>query len=433
MTASPPRFKFLDFMKGLALLLILWAHLGLWWHDGSWTSIHTFMVIFFIRPFGPSNFIFASIFGLLLSVEMRENEGQQKMFRTRMVKRTAVFLVIGCILNLINISDDVFAPGALIAAGLLRVLLNCNIFTFLGIAQIAIYFARKINVAIQVALVALVFVSYYLVVNAFTAECNAIGVDYRLGDLFLSDISTPVAILYFLLMFENSMAPLVPYIALVFLVNIVYRGLIKLLAAPATPVQRDRIKAEMRRVAVASALISLAGVILGIMPSPGAINQVEYLNLINDDAYRIWNPGIGGFPLFLQPANPAYVLYSFGLVSLLVLGGTWLIDFTRRKWVHIDLIATFGSYSLTVFITHAVASFITIRIGLLAFSALIATIIVLYVAGIYFWHKRFRGRLSLEWFMRKFLATDFIQGIKARRGRKQEDQGDAGYRRNGGS
>lgn len=414
LTTPPLRFKFLDFMKGIALIMILWVHLGLWWQDGSWTSAHAFALIFFMRPFGATNFIFVSIFGFLLSIEIREKDGQKKAFRTRMIKRSIIFLGIGCILNIINLASDIFDPAVFLAPKLLRLLLTCNIFTFLGLAQIVIYLGRKLSPAIQVILIAGIFASYYLLVNALTAECNTLGINYRYGDLYLSDIASPVAILYFLFMFENSMAPLVPYIAMVFIVNLVYRNLIKLLAIPTVSIEREKVKAEMRRVAWASILIACAGVILGIMSSPGAINQMEYLDLVHDDAFRIWNPSIGGYPLFLQACNPGHILYAFGLLSLLVLGGTWMIDLNPKKRVIVDIFATFGSYSLTVFITHSVASFFPLPLSFLAFSVLSGVVILLYVAGIWYWDKLLSGKLSLEWLLGQFLATDVIQRIKQR-------------------
>ncbi len=423
MTAPQPRFKFIDFMKGIAIVLILWVHLGLWWEDGSWTSARAFATIFFIRPFGPANFIFASIFGVLLSAEMREKDGDNRAYQTRMMRRSIVFLGIGGILNLINLVTDVFNPAVPLAASLLRVLLTCNIFTFLGLAQMIIYVGRRLHPAIQVALIVGIFATYYLVVNAFTAECNALGVDYRHGDVFLSDIASPVALLYFLLMFENSMSPLVPYIALVFIVNLVYKNLIKLLAVPASSIQMEKVKAEMRRIAVVSVLMTFTGVIMGIMSSPGAINQMEYEDFINADPFRIWNPDIGGFPLFLQPANPGYVLYSFGIVSLLELGGTWIVDLNHRKSAFVDLFAIFGAYSLTVFITHAAAALFPFKVDILAFMALYGIVAFLYVAGIWYWDKKNRGKFSLEWLLKQFLAGDVIGRIKRRGEGKHEERG----------
>jgi hypothetical protein len=424
LTTLPSRFKFLDFMKGIALVFILWAHLGMWWQDGSWTSAHAFGVVFIFRPFGPSNFIFASIFGLLLSVETREKGGPGKAIPSRLLKRSVVFIGIGCILNLIGIAKDIFNPDVLFALSLLRVLLNCNIFTFLGIAQLVIYYGRKLHPAIQVILIAGIVSTYYLLAGAFTAECNLLRVEYRYGDLFLSDIASPVAILYFLLMFENSMAPLFPYIALVFIVNLVYRNLIKMLAVPRDSAQIEKAKAEMRRIAWISLLLSCTGVILGIMTSPGLINQMEYLNLVHADAFRVWNPAIGGYPLFLQSGNPGYILYSFGIVSLLVLGGTWLVDLSPRKRRLVDIIATFGSYSLTVFITHAIASFFPLEANFLAFSALYGLVTLLYVAAIYYWNKAARGKFSLEWLLGQFLAGSVIQRIKQRKAGNHGERGE---------
>nr|MDO8088903.1 heparan-alpha-glucosaminide N-acetyltransferase domain-containing protein [Candidatus Sigynarchaeum springense] len=424
---SPPRFKFLDFMKGLAIVLILWVHLALWWKDGTWISIRAFATIFFMRPFGPANFIFVSIFGFLLSAEIREKDGDKKAFQVRMIKRSLVFLGIGSILNLINLAGEVFNPAVPFAASLLRVLLTCNIFTFLGLAQMVIYVGRRLHPAIQVALAASIFATYYLVLNAFTAECRALGVDYTFGDLSLSQIASPVALLYFLLMFENSMSPLVPYIALVFIVNAVYRNLIKMLAVPAASIQLEKVKAEMRRIAVVSTLMTCTGIIMGITPSPGAINQMEYLDLVHADAFRVWDPTIGGFPLFLQPANPSYVLYSFGIVSLLELGGTWVVDLHPRKRAFVDFLATFGSYSLTVFITHAVAALFPLNAGFLAFMALYGAVALFYMGGIWYWDKKIHGKCSLEWLIKQFLAGDVIRRIKQFREGKHDGGGDVSH------
>ncbi|MEX2718985.1 MAG: hypothetical protein Q6353_022870 [Candidatus Sigynarchaeum springense] len=424
---SSLRFRFLDFMKGLALVLILWAHLALWWKDGSWISLRAFATIFFMRPFGPTNFIFASIFGFLLSAEFRETDAGKKTFQIRMVKRSVVFLGIGSILNIINLAGDFFNSSVPFAASLLRVLLTCNIFTFLGLAQLVIYVCRKFNPALQMILAAGIFVAYFLIVGAFTSECRALGVDYTHGDLYLSQIASYVALLYFLLMFENSMAPLVPYMSLVFIVNVVYGKLIKMLAVPAASIPLEKVKAEMRRIAIVSVLITCTGIVMGITMSPGAINQMEYMDLVHADAFRIWNPSIGGFPLFLQPANPSYVLYSFGIVSLLDLGGIWIFDLHPRKRDLVDFFATFGSYSLTVFITHAAASFLALNVGFLAFMALYGTVVLLYTGVIWYWDKKLHGKCSLEWFLRQFLAGDVIRRVRQFKDSKHDGGGEVGH------
>nr|MDO8111737.1 heparan-alpha-glucosaminide N-acetyltransferase domain-containing protein [Candidatus Sigynarchaeota archaeon] len=410
MTQIPTRFKSLDFMKGLALVFILFVHFGLWWGNDTWASLWAFSVIFCFRIFGPVNFIFTSIFGVILSLNLRQKKEPGKSELHRLLKRTFMFLVIGTIINTINLWREVVEPTVFAGFKVLRIVFTWNIFTFLAIAQVIIFFFRRLKKPVQVAITAGVFIFYYIAIPIFTGILDRRFIDYQHGDIFMVDVLTGSILVYFLLFFENSMAPFIPYIAVAFLVNIVYSDYLAMLAEPDPDL--GRIKRSMKRILVISFVAVGVGILMGFPLSPGFLNQVDYIRLTNNDAFRIWDPSLGGFPLFLHANNPAFIMFAFGIVSIIAITGIWKIDMVQRKSKLVDVLAVFGAYSLTAFITHSIASIFPLSLDLLPYLALIVPLIVVIVGIFYAWDKKLKGIFSLEWLLKWYMNNNVTALLK---------------------
>jgi len=421
----PSRFKSLDFMKGLALVLILESHLGIWWGDGTWTSAWTLMELF-IRPLGPTNFIMISIFGMILSLNIRDKAAPGKSELPRLLKRSFVFIVIGTILTMIELTSEIANPSIFFGYKLARIFFTWNIFTYLGFVQIIIYFFRRLNVKIQIVCTLAVFIFFYITVPIVVQIFINRHVDYVTGNVDLSSGMTGTLFVYFTLFFENSMAPLIPYIATSFLVCIVYTKLLDICSSK--EIERSKLAAEFRAIKWKALVLIIAGIATGFMLSPGLIGQVEYQRLIepfiiqvgsNTYVSQLWDPVLGGYPLFLQQNNPSYILYSFGLVSMISMALLERIDIPGKNPAIIDVLARFGMYSLSVFLTHAIASYIPLSFGFLAFFGALAIVAAGYIVVLDIWDYKWKGKFTIEYWLKLFLSTDISVAIKKRRALKK--------------
>jgi hypothetical protein len=416
------RFKSLDFMKGFALIIIFEAHLGLFWGNGSWNSLWTLTQLI-IRPFGPANFIIISIFGMLLSLDIRDRAGTSKNELGRLLKRSFIFIAIGCVINAIDLGTQLTDPTVFIGYKILRVLLNWNILSYLGVVQIVMYYFRRIKSKwIQLAAVAAVFAFDYIMVPIFVSAFQSAGLNYK-----FSDITLPMTqgapyiigrvILYYSLFFENAMAPMIPWLAMSFLVSIVYSEFITLLAS-GDP-SESKLRAAIRKIKYYSVAIMVVGILSGFRLSPGWINQSEYYGLINPDIFRIWPPAWGGYPLFLQLDTSSYIMYSFGLMSLISIYFIDHIDLAEKGvWKQsrvINVLSRFGTFSLTVFLTHAIAAFIPLSLNYPQFLVALALFTAFYISVIYAWDKYGHGKYSVEWAIKLFMSTNLTARIKSTR------------------
>src|SRR5271157_3932858 len=414
----PARFKSLDFMKGTALIMILEAHLGLWWTDHSWFSAWT-LTTMIIRPFGPSNFILISIFGTILSLDIREKAMPGKSELPRLLKRTFIFLIIGTILNIIDLSGEIANPAVFFGYKIARIMLTWNIFTFLGVAQVIIFFFRRLNAKIQIAFTVGVFIFYYIMIPSFVQSFVALGIDYQNGTPDLTHGMTPILFIYFTLFFENAMATFVPYIAAAFLTCIIYKRLADICSDKTA--EKSKLMAEFRSIKWISVGLILAGILIGFPFSPGLMMQLEYQHLISpfiiqvgssSSTFQLWNPSWGGYPLFLQQNNPAFILYSFGLMSIVSVCMMERVDIPGKNPKIVDVISRFGVYSLSVFTTHAVASYLPLPLGYLQFLLAFAAVAIGYIIVFYVWDVKWNGKYTFEYWLKLFLATNISLTIK---------------------
>ncbi len=362
---KPIRFASLDLLRGIALVLILEAHLGIWWGDPSWYSAWALTQIV-IRPVGPVNFIIASIFGTMVSISLKERGGITKGLMPQLWKRFLLFLIIGSVLNFINLWRDIVDPNVLVWFKLLRILFTWNIFTFLAFAQIIVQFARKLPAWANICFVMGIFVYYYLSIPVFVRILENHHVDYHNGDLFLSDIPTGYMLVYFLLFFENSMAPFIPWMSVTFLVVAVYNPLVKCVSSPGAG--RDEVMAKIHRVQKIAVFLLVTGVLIGFSPSPACMKQID------------------------------------------------LLGKTRRLT---SILISFGKYSLTVFLTHALFSFIPLALPYLGFLLAVFIVAAGYIAGLVYWDRRWGGKYSIEWLVKFFLYANITALIQQPRNGKK--------------
>lgn len=390
------RLKALDFMKGLGLVIVLLAHWSMWWTDHTWTSASAFALLF-TRFLGIPNFTLMSIIGLMLSLKGKEETcGAREQF-TRVLKRAAIFLFIGSINNIIYAWDALQVPVVPIGWKILFVLFSCNVLTFIGIAQIALVFFKRLHVAFQVVTITAIILAYYAFLPVITPIITP-NTEQTVELL----ASTPATIVYTFFFMENTMAPLIPSLAVPFLASVVYARFST--AISAKPFTMERVLHELRFVRLVSITIMVLGITIGATLTTGIFSYARYTELVLPDATRLWTAP--GYPLFFHLTHPSYVLFSFGALSLLLTLAFEAIDIKARRGRVVERLAVFGKYSLTIYLLNPIAIFFPIPLNMFGFIALWTMATSLSIAGTWIWETRWEGKYSVDWFIRKIASTN---------------------------
>ncbi|MFX0103293.1 MAG: hypothetical protein ACFFCS_27260 [Candidatus Hodarchaeota archaeon] len=406
--------KALDFLKGFSLTLVIVAHLRIYWNNGQWKSAGMLIYMIF-GPLGPAVFILCSMVGLILSLSRGAENGKLKNNLTRILKRALVFLAIGAIINLILIWDLFPDPNIPWFYKILGTIFVWNIITFMGVAQIILYLIRKLKIKYQIVGVILVFIFYYIMILVIIQECNRLDINYQTDGIHPEQAMKSWAIIiYMLLFFNNSMAPFMPWLGLIFLANIVYTKF-----ADAWNKRKEiAVKKEIREIRYISLIIMLTGMVIGFYLTKGEFSTLGYQILIADGT--VWNESWGGFPMFLHGNTVPFVLFSFGLSSFILINLIAGMDLHGRRYKGMSILIRFGKYSLTVFLVHAVAALIPVRVSLPMFPLAYAGFLSLFLIAFNAWEIKLKGKGSLEWFIRYYLDLDVLKYINNKLSKKED-------------
>ena len=83
--SSRKRIASIDFVKGLALGVIIWAHAALSWFDSDWVYIYGFLFSF-LDFLGPSLFVFLSALSVIFSIKRKKIDTSEKTIRNRILQ-----------------------------------------------------------------------------------------------------------------------------------------------------------------------------------------------------------------------------------------------------------------------------------------------------------------------------------------------------------
>ena len=78
--ASSKRIKSIDFVKGLAIILIMMAHIAEAWMDNDWRYIYG-MMFSILDILGPSLFVFLSALSVVFSIRKKQGKVHPKIIR----------------------------------------------------------------------------------------------------------------------------------------------------------------------------------------------------------------------------------------------------------------------------------------------------------------------------------------------------------------
>ena len=391
-------------MKGVGLTIVLVVHWSLWWTNGTWDSLRALINLVF-RPIGVPNFITMSMIGLLLSFKAKEHVLGHREQLMRVLKRSFIFLVLGAINNIIYLGHNLQNEAIPIGGRIIYVIFSSNVLTFIGIAQIIMFYFKRLHFAAQVIAVVAIFAIYYLLIPSITTAVNK---EFPIPVEKLT--SSPIMIVYALFFFDNTMAPFIPYLAIPFLTCIVFSRLSTALARK--PIDKLELQTEARKVLLGSLIILVAGIVLGLQFTTGIYNELLFQQLVTRDTTHVWT--LQGYPMFLYVYHPSFILFSFGLNSFLTIVCFEIVDLHRHTNRGISIMATFGTYSLMTYLLNPIAVFFPIPLDHVGFIGLYTVFTLLFIAIFNTWDKKWQGKFTADWLVRKFSDTNITALLASR-------------------
>ncbi|GAF76883.1 unnamed protein product, partial [marine sediment metagenome] len=191
------RIASIDFVKGLALAVIIWAHAALSWFDNDWRYIYGWLFSF-MDFIGPSLFVFLSALSVVFSIKRKKIASSDKVIRNRIFTRGLVIIFIGVIFNPISLyveGNTVSFPANL---------WGWNILMFIGFSQIFSYYALKFSKITRAILGFIVIFFSPLIREIIFQFKDLIGVN----------------ILHFIITSPLPQVPFLPWIAVCFISTI---------------------------------------------------------------------------------------------------------------------------------------------------------------------------------------------------------------------
>ena len=392
--SSPRRIGSIDFVKGIAIILIIGAHSAKAWLVLHWQFFYG-IGFAFLDIVGPSLFVFLSALSVVFSIRRKKGEVKEKIIRNRIFSRATMIIVIAVIFNLISIEFTI--PGYSFPP----TLWGWNILMFIGLSQIFSYYALKLN-KISRAVIGLVII--------FASDT------IRLWLFQEKDANIIVEILHYIVVSPSPMTPLLPWLSICFLSSIFGEYLYEAMVGG----KKKDYKKLFRTFLYWGIFFILVGIILGLNSYLPSLTGDEFILATNTTIGRLpaneyphillWYdmitqkflpdityPGMWEFTIRGRAPN---MIYNLGAALILIAVCFYIIDIKRKMNNFIKMVNYFGKISLSLFLLHFV--FITLYLNALDFVAY-AFLYFSYVGFwgfiMYIWNEFYDGVGSPEWLM----------------------------------
>ncbi|KKN31274.1 hypothetical protein LCGC14_0825630 [marine sediment metagenome] len=390
-SSSTQRIASIDFVKGLAMGFIIFAHAALFWLDKDWRYIYG-LVFAFLDILGPSVFVFLSALSVVFSIKRKKRMVSEKVIRNRIFTRGFIIIIVGVLFN----------PISLLSAGksipFPANLWGWNFLMFIGFSQIFSYYALKFNKITRAIISPIViFISPWIRQLLF----------------YFKDLNWGVNILHFIITSPLPQVPFLPWIAVCFISTIfgeyLYEAMMK--------GTEEAYYKLFRKFLIYGIILIVIGVFI-IVPRGLAFNQwepgwalqteetIEYSEYLHIDLLRIANQQdyypFPGMPLFMIRSTAQNMFYNLGAALLIIAICFYYIDIKKKNNDAIKMLIFFGKVSLSLFLIQYF--FDPLYVG--QFSIVFAPFVIAAYCGflgllLYVWVKFFNGVGSPEWMMRK--------------------------------
>ena len=385
------RIASIDFVKGLALGIIIWAHAALSWFDNDWRYIYGFLFSF-LDFLGPSLFVFLSALSVIFSIKRRKSASSDKTIRNRIFTRGLVIIIIGVLFNPISL----FIEGKSLPFP--ANLWGWNILMFIGFSQIFSYYALKFSkITRAISGFIVIFISPWIRQLLFQFK----------------DIHAGVNILHFIITSPLPQVPFLPWIAVCFISTIFGEYLFETM----TKGTKEAYYRLFRIFVTYGVILVLTGLFIWIprlgldqwepgwailKPTSigGTIVSAEYLhiNLLELMNNNVINYQFPGMALFTIRSSGQNMFFNLGAGLLIIAISFYYIDIKRRENVFIKMLIFFGKVSLSLFLIQYL--FLPLYLG--QFPIVFAPFVFAAYSGflgllMYIWQKFFNGIGSPEW------------------------------------
>ena len=373
------RIRSIDFVKGLAICLIIVGHTGEQWVSDAWRWAHA-MLFPILDVFGPSLFIFLSALSVVFSCKKKECVIPERVIRQGIYLRTIIVLLLGVVFNITTSPPTAIYPFP-------SNLFGWNILMFIGFSQIFCYYAIKISRELRI-------VSAILIV--FFA-------DPIRQYMYLNKDSNPIIfVIHYLLVSPAPHNPLFPYIALALFSTIYGEYIFEAMIFETPDAYMETFKTFIRH----GIIFTIAGVLFGAeIIGANGLPPDDYIFVqlipIMQEAPP-WALQINGLPRFIIRGTGSNILYVLGMALLIIGISFYLIDYKHLKNPFqnniINMWVFYGRVSLSIFFIHYIGAFFFYRaLDVVFFFPIIIPWIGFLGLLMYLWNKEADGVGSFEW------------------------------------
>ncbi|MHA2086928.1 MAG: heparan-alpha-glucosaminide N-acetyltransferase domain-containing protein [Promethearchaeota archaeon] len=394
--STKKRIASIDFVKGLALGFIIWAHAALSWFDNEWRYIYG-LLFSFMDFLGPSLFVFLSALSVIFSIRRKKTASSNKMIRNRIFTRGLVIIVIGALFNpmsLLTEGKSVPFPANL---------WGWNVLMFIGFSQIFSYYALKFSKRTRaITGFIIIFISPWIREILYLGKLE--------GNALLN-------VLHFIITSPLPQVPFLPWIAVCFISTIFGEYLFETMMKGT----REAYFKLLRTFVTYGVVLILAGLFIWIprlgldqwepgwallnpTSTGGTIVSSEYLHinllaLMNNNVINYQFPGMALFTIRSTGQN---MFFNLGAALLIIAISFYFIDIKNKQNIFIKMLIFFGKVSLSLFLIQYM--FLPLYLG--QFPITFACFVFAGYSGflgllMYIWHKFFNGVGSPEWIMSK--------------------------------
>jgi len=404
--ASPKRLKSIDFVKGFAIIFIIFSHTSAEWFSEEWAFLHC--VLFPILDFlGPALFIFLSALSVIFSVKRKQGILPELVIRNRILSRGLSIMLIGALFNvfysytgeyLMPFPYNILPPPHWIVKNPFPLnLWGWNILFFLGFTQILSYLSLKLDKKTRIFL--------GLVVIFFSPAIREII--YFANLEMYSPFKEFDFVTYFLNFIISSPIPqltLFPWISIIFISTVfgeyLYDSMMK--------GTKQELIYLSRIFLIWGSFFLIVGILVGFRlrapnlfdPGKSALYTFIDLVLCANEQYIVPEIRMAGLPEFMVRGMASNMLYLIGWSLLLVAISLHFLDIKEKENAFTEMLVFYGKVSLSLFLFVFVFDFLFSEIFPVWFF-LPATFGITGLLGflMYIWMKYFRGVGSPEWIM----------------------------------
>ncbi|MFX1237215.1 MAG: heparan-alpha-glucosaminide N-acetyltransferase domain-containing protein [Promethearchaeota archaeon] len=374
--AVPRRLASIDFVKGIAIIFIIIAHVAAAWLDEQWIFIYGF-VYAFLDILGPSLFIFLSALSVVFSINRKKGHLPKKAIRNTIFSRGLSMLLIGSLINFALNGADLPFPSCL---------WGWNIISFIGLSQIVCYYTIKLKRSTRIVIGVIIIFTSEMIREAIWSLSRAEPIFYAL---------------WFALDSPEATTTILPWIAVCFITTVFGELLYEAMMDGS-----DKSYRHLFRVFVLwGGILFVFGIITGletVLPTLGNING----NLYKFDVYYaaikqpfVYYPGMWKF---LVRGTFSNIWYTMGTSFLIVAAAFYLTDIKKKDNILIGMIKFYGTVSLNLFLMHYLLTpFFSAYMTILVLPYILVTYIGLLGVLFHIWYRYWDGMFSPEWLMQK--------------------------------